>query len=973
MRLLTGIGNLFSRPTGDAALPPVAREAVDALERRKQQILAEIREHYDRLDTLIDPLERYRDGDRIYHPSGYLRDRQRGDSWPLLVTQEDLRRYRGDSRLLVDTNSYAAGFLDRLCDFVIGDGHTPTLTLRGASSGAVSTGVTDRDEDGRPDAAEEVTRCQAVVDEFRELNEWGHGPQDREEESYRRLERDGELFVRFFEGGSDTGYVPTVRFVEPEQVDNPPGMEVNQSWGIETDPDDVETVRAFYVRSLSDLSGKGDWVKAEQIAFTKLNTDRTVKRGISSFAVVAEAFTQAEKINRNMAEVSAIQAAIAYIRQHAPGILPDQINELVSGTGDYTTRPRNYAGRDRTVPVQFADPGQVVDMSAGMTFTAGPASQANPAYVTALQSRLRQVCARFGMPEFFTGDASNNNYASILVSGGPFERSVKRRQRRFAGFQAEVYRRALRFAVKAGRLRESDYRAVKVEVECPGVSIANQLEEAQVRQIESQNGVLSPQTWMVQAGYDPKVESANKEAWDAKFGDAMSGMGGGDPFGGGSPFGEHECTQGEYDLLSEADRSHLVFDRTKKRWVNPNKVLKQNPVAKAAGEALKGSGLGELLDWNKDPKTGQIDLLVKRPDGRRELITPDELDAELKQKAATLLGTAKPKLDRKSAPAGGNGKTWKDLSYLPKTAKRLTITQVDRALVDLGLGERIMSLPYDLKTGTSSSVIRLPDESLVVVDNRDLRAAIYGKKPLPTGTVKREGYTQGEYDLLSEADRSHLVFDRTKKRWVNPNRERPGERRQKRAADVAAARRTADELIRSGVKTPADARRLAESLKALPVADIAALRRAHAARTGGRVKQEQVDRLVAYAKGRGSVAPVQPPTDPPPALQSVPADAVPPPRAELEAAVMGTFEDLLADKYAAVRMVPIHEIRAEIRSRFGERAASSEVFNDLLLDMRRAKKVRLLSIDDRSRATEQQLADSIFAVGETFFYVERMT
>lgn len=108
---------------------------------------------------------------------------------------------------------------------------------------------------------------------------------------------------------------------------------------------------------------------------------------------------------------------------------------------------------------------------------------------------------------------------------------------------------------------------------------------------------------------------------------------------------------------------------------------------------------------------------------------------------------------------------------------------------------------------------------------------------------------------------------------------------------------------------------------------------------------------------------------------TAPATATPTPTgtpsaADLEAAVMDIFHRLLRERHANIRMVPIHEVRAEVRERFGEKAASREVFNELLLDMRRAKKVRLVSIDDRSRATEHQLKDSVFAVGETFFYLE---
>jgi predicted transcriptional regulator len=92
--------------------------------------------------------------------------------------------------------------------------------------------------------------------------------------------------------------------------------------------------------------------------------------------------------------------------------------------------------------------------------------------------------------------------------------------------------------------------------------------------------------------------------------------------------------------------------------------------------------------------------------------------------------------------------------------------------------------------------------------------------------------------------------------------------------------------------------------------------------------------------------------------------------AHLEAAVMDIFHRLLRERHANIRMVPIHEVRAEVRARFGDKAASREVFNELLLDMRAADKARLVSITDRSRATEQQLHDSVFAVGETFFYME---
>lgn len=123
-----------------------------------------------------------------------------------------------------------------------------------------------------------------------------------------------------------------------------------------------------------------------------------------------------------------------------------------------------------------------------------------------------------------------------------------------------------------------------------------------------------------------------------------------------------------------------------------------------------------------------------------------------------------------------------------------------------------------------------------------------------------------------------------------------------------------------------------------------------------KVKGTALTALLSAARGEEKAAPAPTPTTPPPA--------------DLEAEVMDIFHRLLRERHANIRMVPIHEVRAEVRTKFGDRAASREVFNELLLDMRRAKKVRLVSITDPSRATEQQLQDSVFSVGETFFYME---
>ena len=92
--------------------------------------------------------------------------------------------------------------------------------------------------------------------------------------------------------------------------------------------------------------------------------------------------------------------------------------------------------------------------------------------------------------------------------------------------------------------------------------------------------------------------------------------------------------------------------------------------------------------------------------------------------------------------------------------------------------------------------------------------------------------------------------------------------------------------------------------------------------------------------------------------------------AQLEAAVMQIFNELLAGPYANLRMVPIHEIRKTVAQRLGQDAASHSVFDECVLELRRSRKMHLVPLDNRSQATPNQIELSISAVGQTFFYAE---
>lgn len=70
-------------------------------------------------------------------------------------------------------------------------------------------------------------------------------------------------------------------------------------------------------------------------------------------------------------------------------------------------------------------------------------------------------------------------------------------------------------------------------------------------------------------------------------------------------------------------------------------------------------------------------------------------------------------------------------------------------------------------------------------------------------------------------------------------------------------------------------------------------------------------------------------------------------------------------------MLPIYQIRRSIRGKFGPQAASHESLDPQIKQLR-GKRLRLVSISDRSRATPDQLQDSIQGLEEIFFYVEEL-
>lgn len=79
--------------------------------------------------------------------------------------------------------------------------------------------------------------------------------------------------------------------------------------------------------------------------------------------------------------------------------------------------------------------------------------------------------------------------------------------------------------------------------------------------------------------------------------------------------------------------------------------------------------------------------------------------------------------------------------------------------------------------------------------------------------------------------------------------------------------------------------------------------------------------------------------------------------------------ELLREKHGHTGLVPIFELRRRIKAKFGDLPASHAELDGRLKRLRREYRLRLVSISDRSRATAEELSESVPGEEEMFFYV----
>ena len=434
-------------------------------------------EAFDELwDDLVDPSEPFYDTDGSRWPQVGATSGRTDATGIAFASESQLAEIRNQCRSLAVNNEFAINGHENRVSYVVGSGHSYRVTPRGrrsASEGLVRDG-------------------QDVLDDFVRENRW----HQRQQEIVRRRDRDGEVFLRFFT--AEDGSI-RIRFVEPAQVATPMDRagDPSASFGIQTDPEDVETVLGYYVDN--------GWVEASSIQHRKANVDANVKRGLPLFYPVRKNLRRAEKLLRNMSVVAEIQSAIAIIRKHGAGT-KSSVEQFVQSQADASVT--NQATGKTTHYRRYA-PGTILDAFAGTEYQFPAAAIDASRYVTVLQAELRAIAARLVMPEFMlSSDASNANYSSTMVAEGPAVKMFQRLQHDMIEDDLAVMRRAITAAAAAGRLPSDVLTEIDVQAVPPSLATRDRLREAQADQILVRNGAMSTQTMATRNGLDAEKEQA---------------------------------------------------------------------------------------------------------------------------------------------------------------------------------------------------------------------------------------------------------------------------------------------------------------------------------------------------------------------------------------------------------------------------------------------------------------------------------
>ena len=313
-----------------------------------------------------------------------------GDKTPLDFDETDFNTMRVSARRMYYTDPGARGIIEAGVNYVIGK----------------DCGITTDDEN---------PEVQEYWDQWAIANKW----ESRAKGAFRRLLRDGEFFLRTFKpkGG---GKFQLVRFVDPAEIVDPngEGSMGHHTFGIECDPDDIETPVNYYRKYTVGTKEEWEVIPAAEIIHIKIMVDSDVKRGMSYLIGIAPYLTKYKGWLDDRIKLNKIRHIFNLVARPQGAAAANKLKEQFP---DVTGKTPVGGTADKQLP----KPGSVL-LAKGVDWEY--ANLNINASDTALDGRNIELMTgkATGFPEYITrADASNANYASTTVSESPFVKAME--------------------------------------------------------------------------------------------------------------------------------------------------------------------------------------------------------------------------------------------------------------------------------------------------------------------------------------------------------------------------------------------------------------------------------------------------------------------------------------------------------------------------------------------------------------------
>lgn len=390
--------------------------------------------------------------------------------------------------------------------------------------------VKPKDENADP-SSESVRRVEEFLQLWASENDWGA----RQEEVCHRLDQHGECLDLMY---YDEDGMLRLGFVEPTDLNNDPQSLFQQVDDSDRPYLDILGIRrtnnfffepfAYFVDGLQQGIWLADFKYQAKLAraagrpvpnfqamtrsqrslvhYRRRNVLSNAPRGLTLFWQARDELRWSKLLLGNLMRISAFQSSIGALRTINDSVGSDAVKAYLA-TSQGGTKASPSETMDAPAPM-------VVTKPAAIKWEFPDTGLGNSNHIEVLVQLLRASASGMRLPEFMlTANVSEGNFASTLVSEGPFHKAIRRDQQRMIDEDLKVIDAALRYAAESGNfnLTMADIEAVKIEAKPPRVQTRNRKEDFEINEALWKDGLLSGKDLLASEGHEYRAQRAQIE------------------------------------------------------------------------------------------------------------------------------------------------------------------------------------------------------------------------------------------------------------------------------------------------------------------------------------------------------------------------------------------------------------------------------------------------------------------------------